>query len=577
MNTNIKRFIQVAKGDKRADLVLKGGTVVDVIRGKQFVADVAIVEDTIVGVGSYRGKTEIDCSGKFVVPGFVDTHTHIESSMLRPSQYVASVVKCGTTTIFLNPYEIANVCGKTGMDFVIEELKKQPIEAFLMAPSCVPTTRYESGGAKISSRDIGKMFKSQKFFGLGEFVNFEDLINLDKECIAKVEQAKSYDKLIDGSICCNDTKICDAYFAAGIRTNNKILDVQQMDDCIARGVYAQLRLGSICKELRDLVKGINTQNCRRCVFCSDNKLALDLQNYGHINHNIRECVAGNLDVYSALMMATINAAECYGRTNVGLICAGYIANIAVVDDLTNWKVQTTVCKGKVVFDRGQLQYQPIDLKFDQIKSFNVKPVLSSMYKFGIDRDKYKADCINANIIKVLGSLNTQIERCKIDIDKDGDLILPTDVCKIAVIERYDATGNVGLGLLKGIGLIKGAIAQSISHDSHNIVVIGKTAVDMTIAVDTLIKSGGGIVAVVDGVIKENFALPIGGIMSDMDAEYVASRQVAMVAKLKDFVSFDQDLVGTLSFITLPTLPSHRMTDLGLFDVVAKKFVKVLEL
>ncbi|MCL2599493.1 MAG: amidohydrolase family protein, partial [Firmicutes bacterium] len=572
---------QVAQGQKKADVVLKGGAVVDVLGCTQFVADVAIVDEMIVGVGKYKGKVEIDCAGKFVTPGFVDSHMHIESTALRPSQLAASVLAHGTTTLFVCPHNIANVYGRAGIEFLREEMQRQPIEAFWKVPSCVPTTKYESGGATMGSGVVGKLLRDDKYFGLGEMRDVEGLCDLDKECLAKIEHAKANHKLMDGHNEGVDAMQTAGYLACGMRINHGVTDKAVMQQQVASGVYVSLCLGTHNQPMLALLPGLDGNQARRCTLCSDGKIANDIFRYGHINHNLRECVAQGVSVYTALQMATINAADCYARQDAGVVAPGYLANLAVVEDLQNFVVCTTICKGQVVFDHKQLCYEPKNLKFDHIKSFNVKPVVSTSYCFAVDVAKCKDKTVGAQVICIdsIDARKTTLVKEKFAVTADGDLLLPMeqDLCKVAVIERYDATGNVGLGLLRGLGLQKGAIAQSIAYDSHNLIVVGKNTVDMTLAVDELIRQGGGIVAVVDGMIKESFPLPIGGLMSDCELSIVASRQAGLRVKLQDMFAWRVEPFATLSLLSLPILGTHRMTDLGLFDTVNKKFVKVIEM
>jgi len=533
---HLKKLIRVARGLEKADLVLKGGMVVDVFGGKWIKNDIAIVNGIIAGVGSYSGVEEIDVCGKYITPGLIDTHVHPESSKLSPQRYAELVLSHGTTVIIADPHEIANVMGIAGVEYMAEEFAKTQLDARIMLPSCVPATTFETSGATINPKEISQHIK--KCYGLGEFMNYPGVLNCDDECLDKILAAWYEDKRIDGHMFGVDEKDLNGYFVAGMRTNHECTTVAESLANIQRGCYVQLRMGSYTQNFAEMVGAVNSKNLHRFTFCSDDKSGHDILARGHINENMRLAVGAGMEAIDAVTIATLNAAQCYGIGRMGAIAPSYIANLVVFDDVVDFRVNRVFVQGKRVekSDKSNTKKPTSTIK--------IKPISAKSFK-DVRKD------IAINFIK--GSLVTE----RGIVGKDSN--------KLAVVERHKGTGNIGLCYINGFNLKRGAIAQTIAHDSHNIVVLGANNSDMAIAVNELAHVGGGITVVQDGKVIKILALPIAGLMADIDAEELATHLKELeLATQKLGMDSDFNPFVSLSFISLPVIPWLKLTDKGLF-------------
>jgi adenine deaminase len=565
----MKRLIDAASKRIKPDKVLKGGNIVNVFSGKIQKADVAILDGKIAGIGDYDGVENIDVSGKYIIPGLIDTHLHIESTMLTPAQFCKAIISYGTTTIIADPHEIANVLGMDGVKYMIEQTKGLPINARFMLPSCVPATFFENSGAIIDSKTIQKHIGDQDIFGLGEFMNFVGVISADEECLAKIQAARSVGKIIDGHAPELQGEALNAYAAAGIKTEHECTTVEDMLRKIDSGFYVQLRHGSATQNVATLVKGVTERNMRRCLFCTDDRHIDSLLYEGHLNYNLKIAVANGLDPVSAVIMATLNAAECYGLKGYGAIAPGYVADIVVMDDLKDFVADMVFFKGELVAKAGKPLFEVSLVQDDRVlNTVKLDDVSPS------DFDIYS----NSDTVRVIGLVRdnvvTQKEIVKVKRDADNMVIVKgTDLLKLAVVERHNNTGNIGKGLIKNYGLKNGAIAQTIAHDSHNIIVLGDNSDDMALAVNSLKELGGGLIIVSQGKILGSLKLEVAGIMTAQPIEQVNQEFQKMVNIAHSLgVSKEVEPFMTLSFLALPVIPSLKLTDKGLFDVDKFEFV-----
>lgn len=563
---DLKAMISTARGEEKADLVFKNASIVNVFTNEIIKGDLAIRNGRIAGIGDYSGKEEIDLGGKYLSPSFIDGHVHIESSMVDPSQFAKAILPRGVTTIIADPHEIANVKGMAGIKYILDESENLPLDVNVMLPSCVPATPFENSGAVLLAEDLKELIDHERVLGLGEMMNYPGVINEDKDVLDKFIMAG--DKIIDGHGPVIRDKDLNAYVVSGVKTEHEATTLEEMRNRLRLGMYIQIREGSATRNLRALVQGVNKDNLRRCLFCTDDKHPNDLLEDGSIDHNIRLAIAEGIDPIDCIKMASLNSAEAYGLKGKGAIAPGYLADLVVLDNLEDFNVLQVYKEGKLV---GENLKPLFDLEkadnSNMVDTVNIKEIKDDHLDINLEGSK-------VNVIKLLPD-NVVTEKVEREvIVEDGKFVSGQDILKVAVIERHNKTGNIGLGLVEGFGLKGGAIASTIAHDSHNIIVIGDNDEDMLLAVKELEEVGGGITLVYDGKVASTLPLRIGGIMSDQSLHVVSHKLNEMVdlAYEKLGVNRGYEPFMTLSFIALPVIPDIKITDMGLFDVGEFEFI-----
>jgi adenine deaminase len=568
---NLNRFIKVAKGEEKAELVLKNAQVFHVFTGEFIKNDVAIENGYIAGIGQYEGKKELDLTGKYLTPGFVDSHIHIESSMLSPLEFARVVVPLGTTTVVADPHEIANVTGLAGIRYLLAETEKLPINAYFMLPSCVPATNMENSGATLLAEDLAELIEHPRVLGLGEMMNYPGVLFGDETVLDKLKLAKG--KKIDGhapNLVGNELM---AYSAAGIESDHECVTPEQALEKLRAGLYIMIREGSAAKNLKPLLPIINAYTAPFCCFAADDRHPADLITEGHINYMVKTAVQEGIPLPMALQMATINAARYFGLKDIGAIAPRYKADILVFDNLNDWQPELVFKDGSIVAKNKKAEFVRDAIVPNKIKqTMHIAPIIK-------EKLQIKATGSRANVI---GLVPHQIvtKHLKIDVQvTDGCVCLPKDqdLLKLAVFERHSATGNIGVGLVEGFGLEEGAIASTIAHDSHNLIAIGKNDEDIIKAAEVLKKIQGGVVIVKHGEVVGELSLPIAGLMSEQSAAAVEEK----LAQLKEIaykmgVFKDYDPFLTLAFLSLPVIPELKLTDLGLVDVSSFSFIPLME-
>lgn len=571
----LKKIIDTAAGRIKADTVIKNCRAINVYTGKIEETDIAISDGFIAGTGNYEGIKEIDAGGKFAAPGFIDSHIHIESSYLAPSELGKLTVPHGTTTIIADPHEIANVRGIKGMDYMLEDADGTDLDIKFMVPSCVPATIFETAGASIDSRDIADYMDSRNVLGLGEFMNYPGVIYGDDETLDRILAARDRGRVIDGHAPNVFDKELNAYAAANIAADHECATLEDMENRLSRGMYVMIRQGSACHNLKTMIKGVNSTNSRRCVLCSDDRQPKTIFEEGHLDNHINMCLEEGIDIVTAIQMATLNAAELFKLEDRGAIAPGKRADIVLFDMDEKIHVKDVFIEGKHCASEGK--YTGKDVKAD------ISGVRNSMNVEGFSKDKLKLNLTGeyATAIELItGEVVTKKTKVKVQKDSDGDFVRNPneDVVKIAVVERHKGTGNVACGLIKGYGIRKGAVALSIAHDSHNIIVTGVNNDEMEAAVNALIAQEGGMVLVKDGKVIESMPLPIGGLMTDKSGKWVDEKLTDMHEKAHRElgISGDVEPVMTLCFMSLPVIPEIKITDRGLFDVTKFDFIDINE-
>ncbi|HCB27174.1 adenine deaminase [Enterococcus durans] len=561
----LEKHILIAGKKQLADLVIKNAKIINVFTKEVMEADVAICDGVIVGVGDYEGKQIYDAKNKYLVPGLIDGHVHIESSLLSPKEFAKISLIHGVTSVVTDPHEIGNVAGSTGLDFMIDDARSVPMNIFVMLPSCVPVTPFETNGATLDAASFIPFLERPEVLGLAEVMNYQAVATNEATIIDKLRLMKNKNKKIDGHAAGIHGDDLNVYLAAGIRTDHEATTAEEARERLALGMYLMIREGTVAKDLHALYPAITPENSRRCLFVTDDKLIDDLVSEGSIDHIIRQVIQLGMDPLQAIQMATLNAAECFGLDHLGAIAPGYQADFFLTDDLTTLPIvdvftqgNLVVKQGEIIQDRFPTQPNPFT---DNLPAMNVKPLSNTSFALPIHSEQ-------AHVIEIIPNsllTNDLIEMVSV---KDGffEPSIENDWLKIAVIERHHQTGNIGVGIVKGFQLEDGALATTVAHDSHNIVVVGTNDEDMLYAANQLIKKGGGMIAVKADKELACLPLPIGGLMSQDPFLEVNTQLVSLTKeayKLGASQAFDPFL--TLSFLTLSVIPELKITDKGLFS------------
>ena len=566
------KLIDVAAGRKKADLVLKNAKIVDVFQAKILTGDIAISDGYIAGIGgSYQGVEERNYTGKYVAPGFIEAHIHIESSYVSPEEFSRVFIPRGTTTILADPHEIVNVAGLKGLDYMVNAAKNAKMDIRYMMPPCVPATDFETSGANLYADDMEDALKTGEVDGLAELMNFSGVINADDKMIDEILMAKKYGARIDGHAPQVVGKDLNAYIAAGPANDHECSTLEEAEERLARGMYLLLREGSVTQDLRKLLPTVNTANSRRCLLSGDDVQAKTAINKGHLDNSIRICIDEGLNPITAIQMATLNPAEYCGLNDRGAIAPGRRADMVVFESLEDFAVEETYILGEKLSQGneylGEVNYYPID---SVESSMHVKDFTRKKLQLHLNSDKVRA------IGVVPGEVLTTEEHVTVRRDGDGNFVYndQEDVTKIVVVERHHNTGNVNVNLLSGYGIKAGAIAISIGHDSHNIIATGTNDDDIFMAVNELIKQEGGAVVVKDEKVISRMELKIAGLMCNLPAEKMIAQQDALDEAVHEELGVPDNVnpVMTLSFMPLAVIPKLKITDKGLVDVEKNAFV-----
>lgn len=570
----MKRFISIARGEEKAQLVLKNTNIINVFTNEIINGDVAIEDGLIIAIGEYSGVDEIDMEGRYLAPGFIDGHVHIESSKVTPGQFAKAIVPRGVTTIVADPHEIANVKGVEGILYMIEESKELPLDVHIMLPSCIPATLFENAGAVLEAKDLEELIDREEVLGLGEMMDYVGVINRDEKVLDKIKMAKNYGRIIDGHGPMISGRELNAYAAAGIKTEHECSTVKEMIERLRLGMYIHIREGSAARNLKELIKAVNKDNLRRIMFCTDDREPSDLLTNGSIDNNIRLAIRAGIDPIDAIKMASLNAAEAYGFKDKGAIAPLYKADLVVIDNLEDFNILKVFKDGKLVAEGHKPLFEvPIRNNKRMKNTVNIKKVKEDDLLLLLKGE-------NVNVIKLVPhSIITEkaVRKVGSDIEvENGRFIRGNDILKAAVIERHKASGNIGLGLVEGFGLKNGAIASTVAHDSHNLIVIGDNDKDMILAIEELEKIGGGVVLASKGNIIGTLPLEIAGLMSDRELSQIQDNMEKMLNIAYNVLKVNKDIEPfmTLSFIALPVIPKIKLTDMGLFSVEEFKFIEL---
>ena len=560
------KLIKVAKGDRPADLLLKNVQVVNVFSGEIHDANVAIWDQFVVGFGDYRAREVMDLNGLFLAPGFIDGHIHVESSMVEIPQFARAVVPRGTTSVICDPHEIANVMGYDGIRYILEASKYNPLNVFMMLPSCVPATPLETSGSELRAFDIYPFFSEKWVLGLAEVMNYPGLLQCEPELMDKLKIGHA--KRIDGHAPGLTGKNLCAYVAAGVASDHECTTVEEAHEKLRLGLHIMIREGTAAKNLEALLPLITCENSHRCFFVTDDRHPSDILEEGHIDHVVRRAIELGLSPISAIQMGTLNAARYFMLNEHGAVAPGYFADLVAFESMTKIDVKKVFKNGKLVAENGKPCWDPPARPRMMLRgSVNIKWLEGGEFQIPARRKKIQViDLMEDQLIT-----KRSVEPAKIS---EGLVVSDTkrDLIKLVVIERHQASGKMGFGFVRGFGLREGAIASTIAHDSHNIIVAGVTDEDIMTAVIQLNKLGGGLVITKDGRVIADLALPVAGLMSRNTLEEVNRQLKAMIEIAHLLGVKPKDPFMTLSFLALPVIPELKLTDLGLVDVDAFKHV-----
>ena len=558
-----QRIIAAAAGREPADLVLKNATFVNVFSNELSTMDIAVAEGLIVGMGSYQGRSEVDCTGKIVLPGFLDAHIHLESSLVSPTEFVKAVLPHGTTTVVTDPHEIANVMGTDGIEYMLQATEDLPVDVRFMLPSCVPATPLDESGAILDYRAIDSFYDHPRVQGLAEMMNFVGAINGDEQTVEKIVAAQAHHKKIDGHAPDLQGNDLNAYIAAGVYSDHECHDVKDAIAKLERGQFIMIREGTAARNLEALMPLLTGKYADRCMFCTDDKHPNDLLEKGHIDYIVKKAISLGADPIPAVKVACHNAARYFLLNNRGGISPGYLADFVIIDNFQDFNIEQVYKKGVLMVDHGEIQ----DFPSPEIEPYLVERAHKTFHVEHLTAE----DFTDARPRGIIGMVDGEITT--VDAGYSDRIDVEYDVLKIAVVERHKNTHHIGIGYIQGYGLKSGAVATSISHDSHNIIVVGTNETDMAAAVNRVVELNGGIVVWDGGQSVAEVPLAIAGIMSDEPLVTVNEKlETAKDAAHKLGVNPGIDPFMTLSFMALPVIPSLRITTRGVFDVTTQSYV-----
>ena len=558
-----QRIIAAAAGREPADLVLKNATFVNVFSNELSTMDIAVAEGLIVGMGSYQGRSEVDCTGKIVLPGFLDAHIHLESSLVSPTEFVKAVLPHGTTTVVTDPHEIANVMGTDGIEYMLQATEDLPVDVRFMLPSCVPATPLDESGAILDYRAIDSFYDHPRVQGLAEMMNFVGAINGDEQTVEKIVAAQAHHKKIDGHAPDLQGNDLNAYIAAGVYSDHECHDVKDAIAKLERGQFIMIREGTAARNLESLMPLLTDKYADRCMFCTDDKHPNDLLEKGHIDYIVKKAISLGADPITAVKVACHNAARYFLLNNRGGISPGYLADFVIIDNFQDFNIEQVYKKGVLMVDHGEIQ----DFPSPEIEPYLVERAHKTFHVAALTAEDFAEKRPRGIIGMVDGEITT------VDAGYSDRIDVEYDVLKIAVVERHKNTHHIGIGYIQGYGLKSGAVATSISHDSHNIIVVGTNETDMAAAVNRVVELNGGIVVWDGGQSVAEVPLAIAGIMSDEPLVTVNEKlETAKSAAHKLGVNPGIDPFMTLSFMALPVIPSLRITTRGVFDVTTQSYV-----
>ncbi|WP_454054614.1 adenine deaminase [Clostridium sp. Marseille-Q7071] len=578
MNKRIfKEQIRAAAKHETCDLVIRNVNIIDVFQNDIFTSDVAIKNGYIVGLGNYDGQTIIDGTNKYICPGLIDAHAHIESSLTTPKEYYKAALIHGITSMVTDPHEIANVLGVEGIELMMKLSENLPLDFYFMLSSCVPATSFESSEANLESKDLKPFYNNDRVLGLAEVMNFPAVLNCDDNMINKIWDAKEKGLVIDGHGAGFDETMINVYTTSNITTDHECHNGEEVIDRLRRGMYVLIREGTVAKNLKELIKVTSIANSRRICFCTDDKHIDDLIENGSVDHSIKMAVKHGLKAETAIQMSTLNTAECYNLKHKGAIAPGFIADFIILDDLENFKINSVYKNGQLVVKNNKLinEVKKDEYTYDIKNSINIPKLTEKSFEIDLI-DKSKLNVIEL-IPNKLESNNLNINIDELSNKEKFIADIEKDLIKIAVIERHKGNGNIGLGIIKGLNIKEGAIATTIAHDSHNMIVSGCNDEDMIFAANELQKIGGGIIVVKNKSVLASIQLEIAGlitsrilneVISDLHKLHEAINEISPNIKFNPFL--------TLSFLSLPVIPALKITDKGLFDVTKFKFIEVAE-
>ncbi|KAF1680981.1 MULTISPECIES: adenine deaminase [Bacillus] len=552
---------------QKADIVIKNGKIMDMFNQEWIYDDIAITDGVIVGLGEYEGENIIDAEGQMIVPGFIDGHVHIESSMVTPIEFAKAVLPHGVTTVITDPHEIANVSGEKGIAFMIEQARKTPLNIHFMLPSSVPAASFERSGAVLKAADLKPFYEEEEVLGLAEVMDYVSVQQAEEDMIQKLLDARVQGKRIDGHLAGLSTDLINIYRTASVLNDHEVTTKEEALDRIRRGMYVMMREGSVAKNTLNVLPAVNEKNARRFFFCTDDKHVDDLLAEGSVNHQVKMAMSAGLDPFLAYQLGSLNAAECYGLDTKGAIAPGFDADLLFVSDLEDVTVTMTMIKGETVAEGSKAIDQ------DSVSTVVPEPSLLNSVKLTapLNKQNFYMPCDSKRHINVIQIIPNHLETRLIHIEAPDACAFESDtsldLLKIAVVERHQGLKEIGLGVVNGFGFKSGAIATTISHDSHNIIAVGTNDADLAAAVNKLRDIGGGLTIIKNGEELHSVPLPIAGLLSDQSAEQVNQSLLTLHDKLS-LVGFAGGFNPflTLSFLALPVIPDIKMTTTGLFNV-----------